>query len=65
MAKVKYKITVDKNKCIGCGSCVAMCEENFELVNGKAVAKKAVSDLPCNKEAAESCPVNVIKLAKA
>lgn len=65
MAKEKYKVTVDKNKCIGCGSCVALCEGNFELKDGKAHAKKAVSDLQCNKESAESCPVQAIKVTKA
>ncbi len=65
MGKEKYKVSVDKSKCIGCGSCVALCEANFELVDGKAHPKKAVSDLPCNKEAAQSCPVGAIKLAKA
>ena len=65
MAKEKYKVSIDRDKCIGCGSCVALCEGNFELKDGKAYAKKAISDLPCNKEAAESCPVQVIKLTKA
>ncbi len=64
-SKTKYKIKVDKEKCIGCGSCVALCEGNFELKDGKAYAKKAVSDLPCNKEAADTCPVQAIILKKA
>lgn len=63
--KEKCKISIDRNKCIGCGSCVALCEGNFELKDGKAFAKKAVSDLQCNKEAAESCPVQAIKVTKA
>lgn len=65
MAKEKYKVSIDRNKCIGCGSCVALCEGNFELKDGKAYVKKAISDLPCNKEAAESCPVQAIKVTKA
>lgn len=59
---VKYKVKVDKNKCIGCGSCVAVCEGNFEMVDGKAKIKKAESDLPCNKEAADVCPVQAIAI---
>ena len=59
----KYKVSVDKKKCIGCGACVAVCE-NFELKDGKAFVKKASSDLECNKEAADVCPVQAIKVTK-
>lgn len=61
----KYKVSVDKEKCIGCGSCVAVCEGNFEMKDGKAVAIKPISDLPCNKEAADICPVSAITVKKA
>jgi len=27
------KIKIDKNKCIGCGACVALCPAIFELKN--------------------------------
>ncbi|MFH0831516.1 MAG: ferredoxin [archaeon] len=60
----KYKILVDKNKCIGCGSCVAVCEGNFEMKDGKAAAINSASDMPCNKEAAEICPVSAITIKK-
>jgi ferredoxin len=56
----KYKVYVDKEKCIGCGSCVGVCEGNFELVEGKAKAKKEISDLPCIKEAVDICPTQAI-----
>jgi ferredoxin len=62
---VKYKVKVNKEKCIGCGSCVAVCEGNFELKDGKAIAKKSLSDLACNKEAADTCPVQAITIKKA
>lgn len=52
-------VSVDKEKCIGCGACVATCPEGFELKEGKAVAKKQV---PCSKQAAEGCPVGAIKV---
>lgn len=58
----KYKVKVDAQKCIGCGSCVAVCEGNFEMKDGKAHAKKAQSELPCNKEAADACPVQAISV---
>ena len=55
-----YKISVDKEKCIGCGACAAVCD-NFELKEGKAYAKKAeVEELGCNKDAADGCPVEAI-----
>ena len=59
-----YKITIDKEKCIGCGACAATCD-NFELNEGKAVAKKSkVDEIGCNQEAADVCPVNAIKITK-
>jgi ferredoxin len=62
----KYKISVDAEKCIGCGACTATCD-NFELKDdGKAHAKKKeVSNLGCNQEAADVCPVQAITVKKA
>ncbi|MBW2992706.1 ferredoxin [Candidatus Woesearchaeota archaeon] len=60
-----YKVTVDKNECIGCGACEAQCPEGFEINQDEAKAnpKKAkVNDLGCIKEAADICPVNAIKI---
>ena len=60
-----FKITVDKEKCIGCGACVSACD-NFELVEGKARPKEAeVEEAGCNKEAADLCPVQCIKVEEA
>ena len=60
-----YKITVDKEKCLGCGACIAQCD-NFELKDdGKAYAKKSeVEEIGCNQEAADVCPVDAIKIKK-
>lgn len=59
------KIKVDREKCIGCGSCVAVCEKNFELKDGKARAKKTeVKEIGCNQEAADVCPVGAITITK-
>lgn len=59
-----YKISVDHDACIGCGACAATCD-NFKLVDGKSEPVKAdVSELSCEKEASESCPVNAIKIEK-
>jgi ferredoxin len=57
-------VSVDKNKCIGCGACASICEGVFEMKNGKAHVKKGQekSKSSCVKEAADSCPVEAIKV---
>lgn len=50
-------VSVDKEKCIGCGACVATCPEGFEMSDGKAKAKGKVS---CSDDAAKGCPVGAI-----
>jgi ferredoxin len=57
-------VSVDEKTCIGCGACTAICPEVFEMKNGKASVKKSKekSKIPCIKEAADSCPVNAIKI---
>ncbi len=53
-------VSVDEEKCIGCGVCVQICEEIFEIKDGKAKIK-IQKDTPCIKEAIKSCPVNAIR----
>ncbi len=52
-------VTVNQDTCIGCGLCVSICPDGFEMKDGKAHAKKKAA---CSKDAAESCPVEAIKL---
>lgn len=62
----KYKVIVNKEKCIGCGACVSM-SNNFKIVNGKSKAKKAQIDekeLSSNQNAANVCPVHAINIEK-
>ncbi len=60
-----YSIEVDQDACIGCGACVATCEKSFKLVDNKSVpVKKNVPELSCEQEAADSCPVNCIKITQ-
>lgn len=47
---------VDKKKCIGCGACVSVCPDVFELVDGKS---KVMSDEDC-EDAVGVCPVGAI-----
>ncbi len=57
------KISVDRETCIGCGACAATCPKSFEMFEGKAMAKvKEVKKITCEQEAADSCPVNAIKI---
>ena len=62
----KYTIEYDREGCIGAGSCVGACPNNWTMAeDGKAdVAKKDIEDaeLEENKSAAASCPVNVIHI---
>ena len=54
-------IKVNSEKCIGCGLCVSICPEVFEMNSeGKSKVKKQ-KDSPCVKEAIESCPVQAIE----
>lgn len=56
------KVEVNKDLCIGCGSCVAIEPETFEFNDdGLAEAKKdEITDGV--KEAAEACPVDAISI---
>ena len=52
-------VSVNKEKCIGCGACAATCPNVFEIKDGKAHVKEQSSE-PCVKEAKEACPVGAI-----
>lgn len=70
------KIIQEREKCIGCGSCAALCPRFFEMADdGKAKLlgseKNAegndeleVEKIECAKEAADACPVQIIHIAK-
>ena len=63
------KFKVDKNACIGCGACQAICDEIFEIKDdGYAVAKDVEAKDKQIKEdainAMESCPTQAISEKK-
>lgn len=59
------KPKIDKDLCIGCGTCVSLCGEVFELNDeGKSQVKKGADlkkNSACIKEAVEACPAQAIK----
>jgi len=71
------KIIHEREKCIGCGSCVAVCPEFWEMAeDGKAHLLNSKPDLEkgaeilemkkveCNQEAADVCPAQCIHIEK-
>lgn len=62
----KFKITQDRDACIGCGACAAVCPDNWKMASdGKSKpVKTQVDDISCNKQAADSCPVQCIHIKK-
>ena len=71
----KPKVVHEIKECIGCGACAAIAPDFWELDDenkarlkgGKAkdsVSEREIEekDLQANKDAAEACPVNAIKV---
>lgn len=63
------KIVLERDKCIGCGTCQAVCPRYWKVEDdGKAKylgpAEMPEKDAGCNKEAAEACPVQCIHIEK-
>lgn len=60
------KQVVIEDSCIGCGSCVEICPEVFELADEVAIVKNNADLSQDSKiiEAAEACPVEAIVYEK-
>ncbi|MBI4708715.1 MAG: ferredoxin [Candidatus Portnoybacteria bacterium] len=70
------RIILERSQCIGCGSCAAICPAFFEMAeDGLSHLKNAIKnterigieelevlDPGCCKDAADICPVQVIKI---
>ena len=58
-------LKINKEKCIGCGTCISLCPDAFELKeDGKSYVKGNVdfsANKDCIKQAVESCPVGAIE----
>ncbi|MCK4805924.1 MAG: ferredoxin [Candidatus Pacebacteria bacterium] len=57
------KIKVDKQKCLGCGVCISLCPEVFELKDGKSEIKEKVNfkkHKDSIKQVIETCPTSAI-----
>jgi ferredoxin len=56
------QIKVDRNKCIGCGTCSALCPDVFEIDDEFKARVKEGADLekPCVNDAKSACPVEAI-----
>lgn len=71
------KVILEREKCIGCGSCQVLCPKFFELkgdgkshlIGSKKNPKTGNEEIEIKKEdciqnAAEACPVQIIKIIK-
>jgi ferredoxin len=62
-ARKSMKIKINESRCTGCGVCVDICPEIFELGDsGLAYVKDPEFDADCVKEARDSCPSEAIIL---
>ena len=53
-------VKVNKETCIGCGNCAAICDEVFEMTEEGKAKVKAQKSTPCVEEAIDACPVGAI-----
>lgn len=60
---IMNKFTVDKELCIGCGTCAALAGGSFQMKDdGKAEAvENPTDDEATMQSAADACPVGAIK----
>lgn len=55
-------ITVNKDTCIGCGTCASLCPKSFRInADGKSEVISQ-EEIECAKNAEQSCPVQAISI---
>ncbi len=60
------KVKVNKDACIGCGACAAICDEIFEI-NDEGLSEAKVEEVKEElqdevRDAADSCPTGAIEI---
>ena len=60
------KVKVNKDACIGCGACAAICDEVFEI-NDEGLSESKVEEVKEElqdevRDAADSCPTGAIEI---
>ena len=60
------KVKVNKDACIGCGACAAICDEVFEI-NDEGLSDAKVEEVKEDlqdevRDAADSCPTGAIEI---
>jgi ferredoxin len=77
MGTKKITVSHKRDDCIGCGACTSFARENWSMSDedGKANLKDAVkkgdmmvaeideTELEANQQAADACPVQIIKVS--
>ena len=59
------KVSIDKDSCIGCGTCAQVCPSNWMMDGDKAEPKnREPEEVGCNQQAADSCPTSAITVEK-
>lgn len=58
------KVSLDQQKCIGCGVCSQICPDVFFLDENEGLARvtRSETEEPCAREAENSCPVSCIRV---
>ncbi len=55
-------VKINKDLCIGCGTCEALCPAVFKLTEEGKASVINEEQAPCAKNAAESCPTQAIEV---
>ena len=55
-------ISVNKDTCIGCGTCASLCPDSFKMGDDGKSEVISQEEGECVKNAVESCPVQAITI---